>query len=168
MYFGGCLRVLLLWTDTMTKATLIRTTFNWGWLPDSKVQSIIIKAKDFFLACWAFNSKLQWDWPSGQPWLRAHACYHGHFVQKPIGKDNGDRIEIGHTHRMEYLFWDFLYWCLFTWVMKILTVLIPKWTAICIGLFPQMSLQHFSLVISKSLTVCRHEPASCLCFWLFL
>jgi hypothetical protein len=27
----------------MTKATLIRTTFNWGWLPDSKVQSIIIK-----------------------------------------------------------------------------------------------------------------------------
>lgn len=24
-----CLRVLLLQTDTMTKATLIRTTFNW-------------------------------------------------------------------------------------------------------------------------------------------
>jgi hypothetical protein len=28
----------------MTKATLIRT-FNWGWLTDSKVQSIIIKEK---------------------------------------------------------------------------------------------------------------------------
>jgi hypothetical protein len=28
----------------MTKATLIRTTFNWGWLAGSEVQSIIIKA----------------------------------------------------------------------------------------------------------------------------
>jgi hypothetical protein len=28
----------------MTKATLIRTTFNWGWLSGSEVQSIIIKA----------------------------------------------------------------------------------------------------------------------------
>jgi hypothetical protein len=27
----------------MTKATLIRTTFNWGWLTGSEVQSIIIK-----------------------------------------------------------------------------------------------------------------------------
>jgi hypothetical protein len=27
----------------MTKATLIRTTFNWGWLTGSKVQSITIK-----------------------------------------------------------------------------------------------------------------------------
>jgi hypothetical protein len=27
----------------MTKATLIRTTFNWVWLTGSKVQSIIIK-----------------------------------------------------------------------------------------------------------------------------
>jgi hypothetical protein len=27
----------------MTKATLIRTTFNWGWLTSSEVQSIIIK-----------------------------------------------------------------------------------------------------------------------------
>jgi hypothetical protein len=35
--FGGCL------TDTMTKATLIRTTFNWAWLTGSEVQSIIIK-----------------------------------------------------------------------------------------------------------------------------
>jgi hypothetical protein len=34
--------VLLLRTDTMTKATL-RTIFNWGWLPGSEVQSIIIK-----------------------------------------------------------------------------------------------------------------------------
>ena len=28
----------------MTKATLIRTAFNWGWLAGSEVQSIIIKA----------------------------------------------------------------------------------------------------------------------------
>ena len=28
----------------MTKATLKRTTFNWGWLSGSEVQSIIIKA----------------------------------------------------------------------------------------------------------------------------
>jgi hypothetical protein len=27
---------------TRTKATLIRTTFNWGWLTGSEVQSIII------------------------------------------------------------------------------------------------------------------------------
>jgi len=27
----------------MTKATLIRTTFNWGWLTGSEIQSIIIK-----------------------------------------------------------------------------------------------------------------------------
>jgi hypothetical protein len=41
--FVPCLRVLLLWTDTMTKAALIRTTFHWGWLTGSEVQSIIIK-----------------------------------------------------------------------------------------------------------------------------
>ena len=28
----------------MTKATLIRTTLNWGWLIGSEVQSIVIKA----------------------------------------------------------------------------------------------------------------------------
>jgi hypothetical protein len=28
----------------MTKATLIRTTFNWSWLTSSEVQSIIIQA----------------------------------------------------------------------------------------------------------------------------
>jgi hypothetical protein len=28
----------------MTKATLRRTTFNWGWLTGSEVQSILIKA----------------------------------------------------------------------------------------------------------------------------
>jgi hypothetical protein len=27
----------------MTKATLIRTTFNWGWLTGSVIQSVIIK-----------------------------------------------------------------------------------------------------------------------------
>ena len=36
-------RVLLLWTDTMTKAILIKTTFNWDWLTGSEVQSFIIK-----------------------------------------------------------------------------------------------------------------------------
>jgi hypothetical protein len=28
----------------MNKASLIRTTFNWGWLTGSEVQSIIIRA----------------------------------------------------------------------------------------------------------------------------
>jgi hypothetical protein len=28
----------------MTKATLIRTTFNWGWLTGSEDQTVIIKA----------------------------------------------------------------------------------------------------------------------------
>jgi hypothetical protein len=28
----------------MTKTTLIRTTFNWGWFTGSEVQSIIVKA----------------------------------------------------------------------------------------------------------------------------
>ena len=32
----------LLWRDTMTKTTLQRTTFNWGWLTGSEVQSLII------------------------------------------------------------------------------------------------------------------------------
>ena len=36
-------RVLLLSTDTMTKASLTRTIFNWGWLIGSEVQSSIIK-----------------------------------------------------------------------------------------------------------------------------
>jgi hypothetical protein len=42
MYLGiilGLVRVLLLGTDTMAKST----TFNWGWLAGSEVQSIIIK-----------------------------------------------------------------------------------------------------------------------------
>jgi hypothetical protein len=43
--FVYCLvRVLLLWTDTTAKATLIRTTFNWDWRTGSEVQSIVIKA----------------------------------------------------------------------------------------------------------------------------
>ena len=29
----------------MTKASLNKTTFNWGWLIDSEVQSIIIKVE---------------------------------------------------------------------------------------------------------------------------
>jgi hypothetical protein len=35
-------RVLLLWTNTITKVILI-ITFNWGWLTGSEVQSFIIK-----------------------------------------------------------------------------------------------------------------------------
>jgi len=38
-----CLRVWLLWTDTMTKTTLIKATFNWDWLTGSEVQFSIIK-----------------------------------------------------------------------------------------------------------------------------
>jgi hypothetical protein len=33
----------------MTKATLIRTIFNWGWLTGSEVQYIIIKAEAWHL-----------------------------------------------------------------------------------------------------------------------
>jgi hypothetical protein len=40
---GAFVRISLLWTDTMTKATLIRITFNWGWRTGSEIQSIIIK-----------------------------------------------------------------------------------------------------------------------------
>jgi hypothetical protein len=36
-------RVLLPLTEAMTKATLTGTTFKWGWLTGSEVQSIIIK-----------------------------------------------------------------------------------------------------------------------------
>jgi hypothetical protein len=38
-------RVLLLGTDTMTKATLKWTTFNWGWFTGSKVLSNIINVR---------------------------------------------------------------------------------------------------------------------------
>ena len=31
----------------MTKATPIRTTFNWGWLTGSEAQSIIIMAEEY-------------------------------------------------------------------------------------------------------------------------
>jgi hypothetical protein len=33
-------RGLLLWTDTITKATLIRTTFNWGWLTVQRISPL--------------------------------------------------------------------------------------------------------------------------------
>jgi hypothetical protein len=38
-------RALLLLTDTMNNATLIRATFNWGWLTGSEIQSSIIKER---------------------------------------------------------------------------------------------------------------------------
>ena len=34
---GFSVSVLLLWTDTTTKETLVRTIFNWGWLTGSEV-----------------------------------------------------------------------------------------------------------------------------------
>jgi hypothetical protein len=42
----------------MTKVTLIRATFNWGWLIDSEVQSIIIKARSMAV------SRQAWGWRS--------------------------------------------------------------------------------------------------------
>jgi hypothetical protein len=45
-------RVLLLGTVTNTNITLIRrTTFNWGWLIGSEVQSIIIKEGTWQCLC---------------------------------------------------------------------------------------------------------------------
>jgi hypothetical protein len=41
--WASCLRVLLLCTDTIIKASLIMTAFNWSWLTGPEVQSIIIK-----------------------------------------------------------------------------------------------------------------------------
>ena len=38
--FKTCLRVLLLWTDTMAKATLRRITFNWGCLQVQRVSAL--------------------------------------------------------------------------------------------------------------------------------
>jgi hypothetical protein len=40
----------------MTKATVIRTTFNWGWLTGSEIQSIIIKAESMAA------SRQAWHW----------------------------------------------------------------------------------------------------------
>jgi hypothetical protein len=45
-------RLLLLRTDTMTKATLIRTTFIWGWLVGSEIESIFIKAEHSNTHAW--------------------------------------------------------------------------------------------------------------------
>jgi hypothetical protein len=40
----------------MTKATHIMTTFNWGWLTGSEVQSIIIKA-----GTWQHSGRMVWE-----------------------------------------------------------------------------------------------------------
>jgi hypothetical protein len=48
-------------TDTMTKATLIRTTFNWSWLIGSEAQSIIIKVET-------------WQHPGRHGTSRAESC----------------------------------------------------------------------------------------------
>jgi hypothetical protein len=50
----------------MTKASLIRTAFNWGWLTGPEVQSIIIKAFELItgllatLCAYSFSSQ-QWE-----------------------------------------------------------------------------------------------------------
>jgi hypothetical protein len=46
--FNNCVldKVLLLQINSMTKATRIRTKFNWGWFTGSEIQSIIIKARE--------------------------------------------------------------------------------------------------------------------------
>jgi hypothetical protein len=41
---AALVRVLLLQTETRTKATLKRMTFHWGWITGLEVHSIIIKA----------------------------------------------------------------------------------------------------------------------------
>jgi hypothetical protein len=55
----------------MTKATLIMTTFNWGWLIGSEVQFIIIKA-----GTWQYSDK------DGAGRLRIQ-----HLVQRQTGED---------------------------------------------------------------------------------
>jgi hypothetical protein len=44
----------------MTKATLIRTTFHWGWLTDSEVQSIIINIGSMA------EPRQAWRWRKGK------------------------------------------------------------------------------------------------------
>jgi hypothetical protein len=66
-------RVLLLWTDTTTKVTLLRT-FHWDWLTGSEVQPIIIMARSMAasLQTWGWRS---WEfhilfWKQlGEDWL---------------------------------------------------------------------------------------------------
>ena len=73
----------------MTRATLIRKTFNWGWLTDSEVQSIIIK-----VGTWqhsgrhgaerAESSTFSWK-ATGEDWL-------------PDSYDKGLKVQIGRAH----------------------------------------------------------------------
>ena len=48
----------------MTKATLIRTAFNWGWLTGSEVQSIIIN-----------NHAEAWQRPGRHAWCRRSSTF---------------------------------------------------------------------------------------------
>jgi len=43
----------------MTKATLIRTAFNWGWLTGSEVQSIIIKVGSWHIQAGMVQEELR-------------------------------------------------------------------------------------------------------------
>jgi hypothetical protein len=57
-----CFRVLLLWTGTDTKASLIRTTFNWCWLAGSEVQSCWPFSNVDICLCYTFPSFPRMDW----------------------------------------------------------------------------------------------------------
>jgi hypothetical protein len=56
----------------MTKASLNKTTFNWGWLIDSEVQSIIIKVG-------------AWQYPGRHSTGRAEEFYV--FIQRLLRED---------------------------------------------------------------------------------
>lgn len=49
-FFSYCLRVLSLGRDTMTKATLVSTTFHWGWLTVSELRSSLSNFKLAFFS----------------------------------------------------------------------------------------------------------------------
>jgi hypothetical protein len=58
----------------MTKATLIRMTFNWVWLAGSEVQSIIIKAEVWQCPGWYGARRAESSTPDseGKDWLPAY------------------------------------------------------------------------------------------------
>jgi hypothetical protein len=78
-------RILLLWTDTITKSTLIRTILNWGWLTSSEVLSVHYhqgkatsrqawcrQSWEFYIFIWRLIVK---DWFPGsqEEGIKAHA-----------------------------------------------------------------------------------------------
>jgi hypothetical protein len=57
----------------MTKTTLIRTTFNWGWLTGSEVQPLIIMAGS------RAASRQAWHWRSREFYI---------LIQRLTGEDS--------------------------------------------------------------------------------